>query len=73
MLCCVILCPPISISIKISFYNDRKRDASLCPSLLCKNQMWKETFVPIKMQTPFIIPFIAETGMELKVFKTVAF
>lgn len=25
--------------------------------------------MPIKMQTPFIIPFIAETGMELKVFK----
>lgn len=24
-------------------------------------------------QTPFIIPFIAETGMELKVFETVFF
>lgn len=67
----VILCPPLPNAKRISFYKGRKGDGSLCPSVmqepnaegsLCANKAAK--------QTPFVIPFIAETGMELKVFKT---
>lgn len=70
-LCCVTLYPPLPTVKKISFCKGRKGDASLCPSVmqepkaegsLCANKAAK--------QTPFVIPFIAETGMELKAFKT---
>lgn len=74
-LCCIILCPPLPTSKENFFLLGQKRECKTvsvsvmhepnAEGSLCANKAAK--------QTPFVIPFIAETGIELKVFKTVFF